>query len=70
MKILSVCSWALACTVSLGTANAELNLMPQPTHVVPSQGKLKIDQSFRIAFTVTASRDSTAPPRVWPNIWN
>jgi hexosaminidase len=50
MKILSVCSWALACTVSLGTANAELNLMPEPTHVVPSQGKLKIDQSFRIAF--------------------
>ena len=25
--------------------------MPQPTHIAPGQGKLKIDQSFRIAFT-------------------
>jgi hexosaminidase len=51
MKILSVCGWTLACTAFLSTAKAELNLMPQPTHVAPGQGKLKIDQSFRIAFT-------------------
>src|SRR5690242_18908334 len=51
MKILSMCVWALASIAFLSTAKAELNLMPQPTHVAPGQGRLKIDQSFRIAFT-------------------
>ena len=51
MKILSVGRWALACSSFLCVTKAELNLMPQPAHVVPGQGKLEIDQSFRIAFT-------------------
>jgi hexosaminidase len=51
MKILSVCCWTLACTAFLNTAKGELNLMPLPAHIVPGQGKLKIDQSFRIALT-------------------
>ena len=51
MKIRTVGCWALACSAFLDAAHAELSLMPQPAHVVPGQGKLKIDQSFRIAFT-------------------
>jgi hexosaminidase len=51
MKILSAGWCALVFSALLGTAKAELNLMPQPAHIVPGQGKLKIDQSFRIAIT-------------------
>jgi len=50
MRILTLGGWLMALTL-LPMAYGELNLIPQPAHVVPGQGKLKIDQSFRIALT-------------------
>jgi len=51
MRILKLGGWLLASSSLLPTAHGELNLMPQPAHVVPGQGRLKVDQSFRIALT-------------------
>ncbi len=49
MRILTVAPWVLACTLLVSAGKAEWNLMPQPAQVAPGQGKLKIDQSFRVA---------------------
>ena len=49
MKILTLGGWLMASSAWLPVAHGELNLMPQPAHVVSGQGKLRIDQSFRIA---------------------
>ena len=52
MKILTPCAWMMMmCAVSTGAARAEWNLMPQPAQITPGQGKLKIDQTFRVALT-------------------
>ena len=51
MKILTLGSWIMICAVVPGAARAELNLMPQPAQITAGQGKLKIDQSFRLALT-------------------
>ncbi|MBZ5590929.1 MAG: family 20 glycosylhydrolase [Acidobacteriia bacterium] len=51
MRILTLGCWAMACGCCLSAASGDLNLMPQPAHVIPGQGKLKIDQSFRVALT-------------------
>lgn len=51
MRILTLGSWIMAYAVLPGAARAELNLMPQPAQVTPGQGKLKIDQSFRVALS-------------------
>lgn len=51
MKILSLGIWMVVCAVLPAAAQAEWHLMPQPAQITPGQGKLKIDQSFRVALT-------------------
>ena len=52
MKILRAVTWMMTmCAVTAGAARAEWNLMPQPAQITPGQGKLKIDETFRVALT-------------------
>jgi hexosaminidase len=52
MKVLTPGAWMMMmCAVCAGAARAEWNLMPQPAQITPGQGKLKIDQSFRVELT-------------------
>src|SRR5579863_9327594 len=51
MRILTLGGWAMFFSCLLSAAGGELNLMPQPARLVQSQGRLKIDQSFRLALT-------------------
>ncbi|HVP45446.1 MAG TPA: family 20 glycosylhydrolase, partial [Bryobacteraceae bacterium] len=51
MRILTLGGWLMASSTLLPVAHGELNLMPQPAHIVSAQGKLRIDQSFRISLT-------------------
>ncbi len=51
MKILTLGIWMVVCTLLPRAAQAEWNLMPQPAQITPGQGKLKIDQSFRVLLT-------------------
>jgi hexosaminidase len=47
--MLTVTRSLLACSVLLSAAKAEWNLMPLPAHATPADGKLAVNQSFRIA---------------------
>ena len=51
MKILPLGGWIMLCAALPAAARAEWNLMPQPANITPGEGKLKIDQSFRVALT-------------------
>src|SRR5579872_1558831 len=51
MKILTLCSGVLLCALLSGAARADWNLMPLPSQITAGQGKLKVDQSFRVALT-------------------
>ena len=52
MKILRAGTWMVTmCAVTAGAARAEWNLMPLPAQITPGQGKLKIDQTFRVGLS-------------------
>ncbi len=51
MKILTLGIWIMVCAFLPRAAQADWNLMPQPAQITSSQGKLKIDESFRVVLT-------------------
>jgi hexosaminidase len=51
MKILTLGLWMMVCVLLPHAAQADWNLMPQPAQITSGQGKLKIDESFRVALT-------------------
>jgi hexosaminidase len=51
MRIPTVTRSIFACIVLLSAGKSEWNLMPQPAQMTPGQGKLAIEQSFRVTLS-------------------